>query len=83
MQSGPVNKMVKVKPFVHGKIMDMAEELGVTPGELVEEAVVYYLDKTRDQLMERIQERIDAMFAAVDASTTHTVLPPQRDSEEK
>lgn len=62
----PIKKFVKVEPDLHDQIVAMAKELGITPGELVEEAVVFYLKKTRHELKERVQERLDALFAKVD-----------------
>lgn len=61
-------KLVRIDPGINEQIVAMAEELDITPGELVEEAVVFYLRSSRAELMRRVQERLDALFAKVDAA---------------
>ena len=73
-------KRIWIDGDLHAQIIDIAENMNVAPRRLVEEAVVYYLSACREQIKERIQERLDAMFAKVDAATTYTVLPPPREA---
>ncbi len=60
-------KPVSVDPEIHEQVVAMAELMDITPGELVEEAVVFYLRSSRAELYRRVQERMDALFARVDA----------------
>lgn len=77
----PVTRMVKVKGELHDQIVTMAESMGITPGELVEEAVLYYLGQRREEINRRVQERLDRLFQQVDARFGVDVLPVQETSE--
>lgn len=79
----PVKRMVKVEPDLHDQIAAMAKELGIQPGALVEEAVVFYLKHTRNELKERVQERLDALFAKVDAHPAISGLLPREAAKER
>jgi predicted transcriptional regulator len=72
----PAKKMVKLEPELHEQIVAMAKELSISPGDLVEEAVVFYLKKTREELKARVQERLDALFAKVDSHPPMATLLP-------
>lgn len=58
----PATRMVKLDPEVHEKVNELAGWLGIEPGELVAEAVVFYLDSNRDELSDRIQARVTQLF---------------------
>lgn len=78
----PPMKMVKVSPALHDQIVAMSESMGITPGELVEEAVLYYLGQRREEINRRVQQRLDWLFAQVDARNRIDMLPMQEVNEE-
>jgi hypothetical protein len=78
----PPMKMVKVSPSLHDQIVAMSESMGITPGELVEEAVLYYLGQRRGEINRRVQERLDWLFQQVDERNKIDMLPMQEASRE-
>lgn len=58
----PTVRMVKLDPEVHEQINELAGWLGLEPGEVVAEAVAFYLDSSRDELSDRIQSRVAQLF---------------------
>lgn len=59
----PVMRTMKVDRLLYEKTTIMAAQMGIAPSELVEEAVMFYLENGRELILERIQERVDALFA--------------------
>lgn len=61
-------KMLKLPPELHRQITQAAEVVGLTPGEFVKDAVVYYLDKHREELIETANNRLLNLLAILDAA---------------
>lgn len=75
MTNRPGMRTVKMDMRLYEQVIAMAAEVGIEPGVLVEEAVVYYLLETKEELLKRVQERMDAFFANLEAHPKYTVLP--------
>ena len=71
----PAMRMVKLNPDIHEKVNKIAEWLGVEPGEVVEEAVAFYLDSNRDELSDRIQTRVAELFDKAAAKAPKMAQP--------
>ncbi len=61
-------KMVKVSPEFHAQIDQAAEMVGQAPGDFVRDAVLYYLDKHREELIETANNRLLNLLAILDAA---------------
>lgn len=61
-------KMLKFTPEIHAWICQAAEVTGQAPGDFVKDAVVYYLDKHREELIEQANNRLLNLLAILDAA---------------
>lgn len=81
MTNRPGQRTIKINMRLYEQIMVMAAEMGIDPGTLVEEAVVYYLLSAKEKIIERVQERVDVMFAKLEALPSSLPLLEKRDND--
>lgn len=59
-------RMMKLDPETHDLIANVSEWLGMDPAKFVAEATVYYLDNQRENLVARVQDRLNKLFDTLD-----------------
>jgi hypothetical protein len=69
-----VVRSVNIDIRLYEQVIVTAAMMGIDPGTLVEEATVYFMVNAKEKLLERVQERIDSIFADLD-SLPHRNLP--------
>ncbi len=69
-------RMLKLDPETHQLIDDVSKWLGMDPAKFTAEAVVYYLDNQRENLVARVQERLNKLFDTLDEVRAPTKQDP-------